>query len=122
MMYVAVFTGGALGSLLRELLVAQELGFWPMSSSFVVNIMACFAIGWFYAIKRKVHEHVVHLGAVGFCGGLSTFSTFAADISVYLINGDISTAVASAFLEIIVGLLAVVVGERSAHIFSGRPC
>ena len=120
-MYVAVFAGGALGSFLRELLLGQELSVWPLSSSLVVNVIACFAIGWLYAIRHKLHQHVIHLLAVGFCGGLSTFSTFAADISVYLTSGEISTAVASASLEILVGLLAVVMGERFGHLLLARP-
>ncbi len=120
MMYLAVFTGGALGSLLRELLIAQDLGVWPMSSSWVVNVIACAAIGWLYAIRHRLHERVMHLWAVGFCGGLSTFSTFAADISAYLSRDELPTALASVSLEIFVGLLAVVIGERCGHLLFGR--
>lgn len=120
MMYIAVFTGGALGSFLRELLLAQELSVWPMSSSLVVNVIACVTIGWLYALRHTLHERVIHLWAVGFCGGLSTYSTFAADISAYLTRGELPTAVASASLEIFVGLLAVVIGERSGRFLLGR--
>lgn len=111
-MYAAVFAGGAAGSLLRELIVSQNLLWWPMSTSLVVNLIACFAIGWLYAIRRKIHTQVLHLGAVGFCGGLSTFSSFAADIVAYVTAGEMATAVASVVLEICLGLVAVVLGER----------
>lgn len=111
MMYVAVFVGGALGSLLREWLAPLTPVFGPMTSTFAVNIVACFAIGWLYAVRHKIHAHAMHLGAVGFCGGLSTFSSFTAEVFEFSVNGEITQAIFAPAAEISIGILAAAVGE-----------
>ena len=74
-MYLAVFVGGAFGSLARELLSLGIPGAPFLTETFGINIAACFLLGWLYAIRHRVHEHVTHLAAVGFCGGMSTFTS-----------------------------------------------
>ncbi len=117
MMYVAVFTGGALGSLLREWLVPVIPVFEPLASTLVVNSVACFAIGWLYAIRHKVHAHVMHLGAVGFCGGLSTFSSYTAALFQLSASGEYTYAAVAATSEIIIGIVAVLLGESLGRRF-----
>ena len=110
--YPAVFVGGALGSLLRELVVTHAPLEGPLTSTFLVNAVACLLLGWLHAARDRLHEHVVHLAAVGFCGGLSTFSSFVADL-VALADGSgrIDAAFAAA-LEIATGLVAAAIGLR----------
>ena len=69
-------------------------------------------LGWLYAIRHRVHAHVMHLGAVGFCGGLSTFSTYAAEIYNIMVAGAYISAITASLLEIACGIGIALAGER----------
>lgn len=119
-MYLSVFVGGALGSLLRELFALEIPGAPILTATFGINIVACFVLGWLYSIRYRVHVHVLHLGAVGFCGGLSTFSSFVAELE-RMATSALWTAPAAAGLEIAFGLAAAVAGETlGRHVHAGR--
>ncbi|CUJ98097.1 camphor resistance protein CrcB [Ruegeria denitrificans] len=109
-MFVAVFVGGAAGSLLREVFSAQIPGIPIVTATFGINVVACFILGWLYSVRHRVHAHVLHLGAVGFCGGLSTFSSFVAELE-RMAAAHFWGAISAAALEIAVGLAAAILGE-----------
>ena len=110
MTYLAVFAGGALGSLVRALAVAHLPLAGPVTSTLLVNAVACLALGWLHAARHRVPAHVTHLGAVGFCGGLSTFSSFVADLAGLAAGAGLPVAAFAAALEIGVGLVAAATG------------
>ncbi len=110
LMYTAVFVGGAAGSLLRELFSLEIPGAPFLTATFGINVAACFVLGWLYAIRNRVHAHVLHLGAVGFCGGLSTFSSFVAELERLAETGNWFVIIAVS-AEIAFGLTAAVLGE-----------
>ena len=101
---------GAAGSLLRELFSVTIPGAAFLTQTFGINVVACFILGWLYSVRHRVHAHVLHLGAVGFCGGLSTFSSFVADLERLALS-NIWVAASAATLEIAVGLAAAILGE-----------
>ncbi len=109
-MYLAVFVGGAAGSLLREVFSLEIPGAPFLTATFGINIAACFVLGWLYSIRHRVHAHVLHLGAVGFCGGLSTFSSFVAELERLAEAGGFYVLTALV-LEIVLGLGAAILGE-----------
>jgi len=118
-MFLAVFVGGALGSVAREAFSVEIPGTSILTSTFGINVFACFVLGWLY--RHRVHAHVLHLGAVGFCGGLSTFSSFVAELE-RLAAEALGTAATAAGLEIAVGLGAAIAGEalgRRFHVGRG---
>ena len=110
MTYLAILAGGALGSLARALLWAPGPGW--VTSSIVANGLACLAIGWLHALAGTVSARALLFGAVGFCGGLSTFSAFAADVAGLARSGRWAQAVVAPGVEIALGLVAAAVGER----------
>ena len=116
LMFIAVFIGGAAGSLLREAFSAQIPGAPILTATFGINIVACFVLGWLYSIRHRVHAHVLHLGAVGFCGGLSTFSSFVAELE-RMAEVNLWGALTAALLEIAVGIAAAVLGEALGRRF-----
>ncbi|WP_299081466.1 CrcB family protein [uncultured Ruegeria sp.] len=116
LMFLAVFAGGALGSLLREAFSLEIPGASFLTATFGINVAACFILGWLYSIRHRVHAHVLHLGAVGFCGGLSTFSSFVAELE-RLATTNIWTIPAAAGLEIFFGLAAAILGEALGRRF-----
>ena len=115
-MFLAVFVGGAAGSLLREAFSLEIPGLSFLTATFGINIAACFFLGWLYSVRHRVHAHILHLGAVGFCGGLSTFSSFVAELE-RMANSNIWTVPAAAGLEIVFGLVAAILGEAMGRRF-----
>ncbi len=118
-MYAAVFSGGATGSLFREFFSHSIPGAPFLTETFGINIVACFILGWLYAIRHKVHAHVLHLGAVGFCGGLSTFSSFVAELERLAETNGWSVLIAI-LAEITAGLGAAMFGEMLGRRFGRR--
>jgi CrcB protein len=79
--FLIVFVGGGLGSSLRyllaQVLITRSLWGVPLST-LTANLLASFILGivWVSDMRDKQSETFVFM-ASGFCGGLSTFSTFA---------------------------------------------
>ena len=60
-------------------------GSFPLGT-FMVNIIGCFIIGLFFGLLEKAHvmtpdENILLI--TGFCGGFTTFSSFADDMWAY---------------------------------------
>ena len=109
--YVLVFLGGGIGSLLRywvvRIIPATLLGPPFPNSILVVNIVASFilstVVGW--VINRSAGEEARLFIGVGFCGGLSTFSSFSYDTVILLQNGRVSAALLNIGLNVVLCLL-----------------
>jgi CrcB protein len=87
-----IFLGGGLGSLTRFFLgkVIQERGWadFPVGT-LVVNLAASLVLGFFIGLvgaKNWTNPNFRALVAIGFCGGFSTFSTFANDNVLLLLD------------------------------------
>ncbi|WP_254448703.1 fluoride efflux transporter CrcB [Spirosoma rhododendri] len=78
----------------------------------LVNVFASAVLGAVagLATSRAVGEEVRLLVGVGFCGGLSTFSSFSYDTAVLLQNGRVGTALLNIGLNVVLCLLASVGG------------
>jgi len=87
-----VFIGGGFGSAARYLLgkfLNPETGI-PYGT-FAANILGSLLIGLILGFAAKsdtLTESQTLLLATGFCGGFTTFSTFAYENQVFLKNGD----------------------------------
>ena len=120
--YLLVFVGGGVGSLLRYLagrFIPVTLAGSPFPTAILlVNALASAllgaVVGW--AVGRAVGEEAQLLLGVGFCGGLSTFSSFSYDTVVLLQNGRVGTALLNIGLNVVVCLLAstggLVLGQK----------
>jgi CrcB protein len=79
-----VFVGGGVGSMLRYgiSLLGVQLGWFKSGfpwATLVANLLACAAMAGILLFFEtdSPHSKMRLLGMVGFCGGLSTFSTFS---------------------------------------------
>lgn len=120
-LYVAL--GGAAGSLLRyaagQALGSARPGAFPWHT-FAVNVAGSLLLGVVVAlVPRDDPHHLRALLAVGFCGGLTTFSTFGYETVSLLQSRAYGVALAYAGGSFLAALCAVVIGmwtgARLAH-------
>lgn len=111
-----VFFGGALGAVLRELLmliVPKLADNFPVDI-LVANLVASFMLGLVTALQRQrvVSDRVNLLVGTGTAGGLSTFSSFAYGAVVLMSASSANAIVASVYVvsSLLLGYIAVVVG------------
>lgn len=108
-----VFIGGGIGSVARYLLSKiNTLNTIPYGTM-LANIIGCFLIGLLLSYAQKSSslskEHLLLL-ATGFCGGFTTFSTFAYEGQTFLKNSDYTSFFLYCGFSFILGLGAVILG------------
>ncbi|WP_097130137.1 fluoride efflux transporter CrcB [Spirosoma fluviale] len=114
--YVLVFVGGGAGSLLRyatgKLMPTTFLGISFPTATLVVNVIASFVLGSVmgWVLSRTTGEEMRLLIGVGFCGGLSTFSSFSNDTVALLQSNRPGAALVNIGLNVTLCLLASVGG------------
>lgn len=115
---LAVGLGGAVGALSRYGLDAaierRTESVFPWAT-FVVNVSGCLAVGFVIAALVDRHRAPQWLRAglvIGFCGGYTTFSTFAQEALDLLETGKAAVAFAAIAANVLLGLAAVFVGLR----------
>ncbi len=113
--FLLVFIGGGIGSVLRYIigkaLNNSQTGI-PYGT-FTANILGSLLIGIILGLATKnqalTQNHTLLL-ATGFCGGFTTFSTFAYENHVFLKAGDFSSFALYTIASFIIGFLAVFAG------------
>ena len=114
MPWVFVALGGAAGSVLRyaagQALGPARPGAFPWHT-FAVNVAGSLVLGMIVAlVPRDDPHHLRALLAVGFCGGLTTFSTFGYETVSLLQDRAYGVALAYAGGSFAIALLAVAAG------------
>ena len=109
----AIAGGGAIGASCRWFVV-QATGThafpWPV---LVVNVVGSFVLGVLLA-EEPSHPRAriaLHdIGAIGFCGGLTTFSTFAIEVVELIEQGRAGSALVYALASVFSTIAAVLAG------------
>jgi CrcB protein len=101
----AVCVGASAGALLRWWLGAQLNALFPAMppGTLVANLVGAYVIGVaiaFFALSTAVAPEWRLLIITGFCGGLTTFSTFSAELVTLLQQGRSLWAVTLAMLHV----------------------
>jgi fluoride exporter len=115
---LGVAVGGALGAVARygvdRLIEQRSESSFPWAT-FVINVSGCLAVGFVIAALVDRHRAPQWLRTglvVGFCGGYTTFSTFAQETLDLVETRAAALAVASVGANVVLGMLAVLVGAR----------
>ena len=113
---LSVGIGGFLGSVVRYL-----IGMIPIKNNTIfpfhtllINVLGAFLIGYIMALFSKNSSwdgRLLLMLKVGFCGGLTTFSTFSNETFALLQNHHYFLAVAYVLLSLILGISAVFLGQ-----------
>ncbi|BAO56636.1 CrcB protein [Nonlabens marinus S1-08] len=79
-----------------------------------VNVLGCLLLGSVLALndKSQLQESIFLLLAVGFCGGLTTFSTFSAELYFLLKQAAYLQAVTYFMLSSLLGITAVLISYQ----------
>lgn len=117
---IAIFLGGGLGAVSRYLVginLARHFEINLPISTFLVNVVGSFIIGFLYFlfVEKADISPVVKLAlTVGFCGGLTTFSTFSLELFEMVENHQFFHAFAYAILSVTICLIMSAIGAYFA--------
>lgn len=113
---IFVGIGGFIGAVCRYL-----MGFLPIGAdtafpvkTLMINLIGAFLIGIIaaYALKTDTgNSNLVLMLKVGVCGGFTTFSTFAFEISDLIKAGQTGMAVAYGLGSMVAGVLLVIFAQ-----------
>jgi CrcB protein len=111
--YLSLF--GALGVLSRHQIenLLKNFTTFPYGT-FIANTFGCLLAGIIYGILTSETENkeLYQWLLIGYCGGLTTFSSYCLKILTALETGEILKAILFTVLSIILGLLAVYIGIK----------
>jgi len=117
-----VAVGGVIGAATRWGLLEATAGAdgGPAGPVLLANLMGCGLLG--LLLGRGVASSTRLLAGVGFCGGLTTFSTFAVEVAEALRASDAAGAFGYAVLSVGGGLATFLLGRMTGRaILRGRP-
>jgi fluoride exporter len=112
---VAICVGGSLGSLLRWWLSLMLNATFPSipPGTLTANLVGGYIIGFafaFFTTNAQLPSEWRLFVITGFCGGLTTFSTFSAEITLLLQQGRIGWALVAAATHLLGSLLMTFAG------------
>ena len=120
--FIAIFIGGGLGATgryLTTLACSNICACFPLGT-LSVNIIGSFIMGFGFLLfmeKISVPNEFKLFLTVGFCGGLTTFSTFSLDVWNMFFAGEFLKAALYILLSIILSLGAFFAGVMVAKQF-----
>jgi len=115
---LAIFSGAGFGALLRWVLGVKLNSLYPtiplgtLSANLLGGYLIGFAIAFFASNTALTPEWRLFI-ITGFLGGLTTFSTFSAEIVTLIQEGRISMSLVAVFLHVIGSIVMTLLGIAS---------
>ena len=119
---LAIFLGGGIGAVSRYLIslnLAKNFEINLPVSTFLVNVIGSFVIGFLYILfieKTDITPAVKLSLTVGFCGGLTTFSTFSLELFEMIGNQQIFHAFSYIILSVTICVIMTAIGAYFAKL------
>lgn len=119
---IAIFLGGGIGAVSRFLISLNLTKIYNVNlpiATFLVNIIGSFAIGFLYILfmgKTDLTPALKLALTVGFCGGLTTFSTFSLELFEMISHQQFMQAAIYALLSVLVCLVMTGIGVYCAKL------
>lgn len=119
LLLVAVGVGGALGAMLRYVISQLPWGesqLFPVAT-LIVNVLGAFVIGFIVGCLSRTQllsPLAVSFGKAGFCGGLTTFSTFSLETVELCDKGHWGIAGGYLAASVVLTIIGVVAGRGLA--------
>lgn len=115
---LAISLGAALGALLRWFLGQRLNGLWPSvpPGTLAANLVGAYIVGLalaYFAQAPDISPEWRLFLITGFCGGLTTFSTFSAEVVTLLQQGSLPAAATAVSLHLFGSLAMTVAGIAS---------
>ena len=120
----AIAVGSALGALLRWQLGDKLNSLFPTipPGTLAANLIGAYVVGLcvaFFATYAAISPEWRLLLITGFCGGLTTFSTFSAEVTMLLQQGRIGWAFGAIAVHVIGSLVMTFAGIGTLYLFRG---
>ena len=115
MQWLAIGLGAAIGACLRGWLARfNPLHRWIPLGTLGANVLGGLLIGlalvWFERMGSDLSSNVRSFVITGFLGGLTTFSTFSAEVFTFIHNGKLLAGLGLIGLHVGLTLLATAIG------------
>lgn len=111
MQWIMIGIGAAFGAMLRGWLArfnsAHE---WMLLGTLAANVLGGLLIGIALVYADKFHPHAKFFLITGFLGGLTTFSTFSAEVFSMLHAGKVMYALSWVAMHLLITLAATALG------------
>jgi fluoride exporter len=119
---LAITIGAALGALLRWHLGTRLNSLFPTipPGTLVANLVGAYVIGLgiaFFATYSAISPEWRLLIITGFCGGLTTFSTFSAEVTTLLQQGRINWALGAVAVHVVGSVAMTFAGIGTVYLF-----
>ena len=118
---LAIAVGAALGALLRWVLGTKLNSLFPTipPGTLAANLIGAYVIGLgiaFFAAMPSLSPEWRLLIITGFCGGLTTFSTFSAEITLLLQQGRLVWALGAVAAHVVGSVLMTFAGIGTIYL------
>jgi CrcB protein len=112
---LAIFCGAGLGAILRagfNLVTASIVTTLPLGT-FISNMVGGYLVGIavaFFGNNLEISPEWKLLVITGFLGGLTTFSSFSAEVVAFIQRGELAWALGTALLHLVGSLALTILG------------
>lgn len=120
----AIALGSALGALLRWQLGDKLNSLFPTipPGTLAANLIGAYVVGLcvaFFATYAAISPEWRLLLITGFCGGLTTFSTFSVEVTALLQQGRVAWALGAISIHVVGSLAMTFAGIGTLYLFKG---